>query len=361
MLNWNISNPIFESDILNEKLNVSPWSGHRRFVYDLLRFIRPEHVLELGTHYGCSFFAMCQAIKDFKISTTIEAVDTWVGDSQAGFYGEEVYSLVNKTIDNYFLEIETRMHRMTFDEANPYFVDDYFDIIHIDGFHEYDAVKNDYLSYLPKLKKNGIFLFHDIASDTGYGSSVFWKELQERYSSFEFEHSWGLGVLFPKGDKYYNLMIDENIFDKILYYTSKSELDLATIKVNDLEVLGIERFETINQMEGMIQERDEVIASQNMMLDERYKAMQEMEGMIQERDEVIASQNVMLDERYEAMQEMEGMIQERDKVIASQNVMLDKRYEAMQEMEGMIQERDTTIALQNEILEKKGGRKRGWM
>lgn len=147
-------------------------------------------------------FAMCQAIKDFKMDTKIEAVDTWMGDPQAGFYGEEVYDLVKKTIKEYFSGLSTVLHKMTFDEALLKFEDGYFDIIHIDGFHEYEAVKHDFTMCLPKLKENGIILFHDTAADTGYGSSLFWDEIKQEFNSFEFSHSWGLGILFPKGNKF---------------------------------------------------------------------------------------------------------------------------------------------------------------
>ena len=75
-----------------------------------------------------------------------------------------------------------------------------FDIIHIDGLHTYEAVSHDFSIWLPKLCENGIMLFHDIASVKKYGSNRFWEELKQQYPyHFEFEHSWGLGILFPKG------------------------------------------------------------------------------------------------------------------------------------------------------------------
>lgn len=78
---WQITTPAFEADHLNPSLNVSPWCGHRNFVYDLLNFLEPASVIELGTHYGCSFFAMCQSIKDNALpGCRLYAVDTWKGD-----------------------------------------------------------------------------------------------------------------------------------------------------------------------------------------------------------------------------------------------------------------------------------------
>ncbi|CAH1059494.1 class I SAM-dependent methyltransferase [Paenibacillus pseudetheri] len=353
MSGWKISNPIFESDNLNEKLNVSPWAGHRRFVYDLLGFVRPQNILELGTHYGCSFFAMCQAIKDFNIDTKIHAVDTWMGDPQAGFYGEEVYDLVKKTIEKFFSGISTETHKMTFDEALLQFNDGYFDIIHIDGFHEYDAVKHDFLTSLPKLNDNGIVLFHDIAADTGYGSSLFWDEIKLEYNSFEFSHSWGLGILFPKGNKVFDLMIVENIHDKLLYYNARSELDIAQIKVKDLEILGLERFNIIGKMDRMIKQRDDSIEAQGRLLEERFESMVKMETMIEERDNIISSQNKIIKERFNSINQMENMIKERDVVINSQAQLLEERIDIIQKMDSMIKERDDVITAQKRMLDER--------
>ena len=42
----------------------SPWVGHRRFIYDLTRYLEPDRIVELGSYYGCSAFAFLQAVKD---------------------------------------------------------------------------------------------------------------------------------------------------------------------------------------------------------------------------------------------------------------------------------------------------------
>ncbi|MFD1139448.1 class I SAM-dependent methyltransferase [Paenibacillus urinalis] len=350
---WKITNPVFESDQINQELKVSPWSGHRRFIYDFIQFFKPRQVIELGTHYGCSFFAMCQAIKDFNLETEINAVDTWKGDSQAGFYGEEVFEIVNRTIDTYFSEISTKLHRMTFDDALSKFEDSSFDIIHIDGFHEYNAVKHDFVSYLPKLRENGVMIFHDIAANTGYGSSIFWKEIKEKYHSFEFEHSWGLGILFPKGDGIYDSLVKENIHEKIQYYYAVSELDINRIRVKDLENLGLERYEVIKNMDQMINERDTIIYSQKTMLEDRLRSMKEMDAMILERDKTITAQDSLLQERMNAIHQMEEMIKERDTVISSQQALLEERMNAMHQMEEMIKERDTVINSQSTLLNER--------
>ena len=72
----------------------SAWLGFLPFAGWLIREISPRIFVELGTHYGHSYFSFCQAVSDFNCSTKCYAVDTWHGDEHAGEYDDEVYSFV---------------------------------------------------------------------------------------------------------------------------------------------------------------------------------------------------------------------------------------------------------------------------
>src|SRR2546429_9556458 len=72
------------------RVAMSAWMGHVPFGMHLVDVLRPRVIAELGTHYGVSYCAFCQAVKELALDTRCYAIDTWQGDAQAGFYGAEV-------------------------------------------------------------------------------------------------------------------------------------------------------------------------------------------------------------------------------------------------------------------------------
>lgn len=172
---------------------------HLPFAYDLVEAIRPRLLVELGTYSGLSFFAFCQAIKEHKVEGVAYAVDTWVGDEHTGEYGEEVYRKVEQHArDNY--SGFSYLLKMRFDQAVNQFDDDSIDLLHIDGLHTYEAVKEDFDTWYPKVKPGGIVLMHDIeARLPDFGVRKLWEELTSSHQTFAFVHGFGLGVLKKSG------------------------------------------------------------------------------------------------------------------------------------------------------------------
>jgi chromosome segregation ATPase len=173
----------------------SAWVQHVPFAFWLAEQLRPHIFVELGVHTGISYFAFCQSVQVNNLSTKCFGIDTWKGDEHSGLYTDQVWQEVSGYNHGNYASFSYLL-RSTFQEALPYFEDHSIDLLHIDGFHTYEAVKTDFENWLPKISGRGIVLFHDImVREREFGVFRFWNELKSRYPSFEFFHGHGLGVL----------------------------------------------------------------------------------------------------------------------------------------------------------------------
>jgi hypothetical protein len=161
----------------------------------LIDLTRPAVVVELGTHNGVSYCAFLQAIAELGLPTRAYAIDTWEGDAQAGYYGGEVLADLQAHHDERYSGF-SRLIKARFDQALQHFERGSIDLLHIDGFHTYEAVKHDFESWLPKMSESGVIVFHDTnCRERDFGVWRLWKELSPRFPHFEFVHGHGLGVL----------------------------------------------------------------------------------------------------------------------------------------------------------------------
>ena len=176
------------------RLAPSQWTEHVPFALFLVEALRPRSVVELGTHYGVSYCAFCQAIKALGLEARAYAVDTWQGDTHSGFYEADVLADLRRHHDPLYSSF-SRLLQATFDEAAGHFADRSIDLLHIDGFHTYDAVRHDFTNWLPKLSDRAVVLLHDVnVREKDFGVWAFWEEIKARHPSFAFEHQHGLGV-----------------------------------------------------------------------------------------------------------------------------------------------------------------------
>lgn len=181
---------------LPTKLPLTAWQGHIPFMFVLMKLLKPKRYVELGVHNGASLIAAATAARTYGLDTELNGIDAWMGDVHAGQYdGDQVYSELRAHVDANFKNV--RLIKSFFADARITFANESIDLLHIDGLHTYEAVKEDFTTWLGAMAPNGVILFHDTCVyDRGFGVHRLWAELKSMYTTMEFHHSYGLGVLF---------------------------------------------------------------------------------------------------------------------------------------------------------------------
>ena len=302
----------------------NPWVGHLPFAAWVVQQVKPKLLVELGTHTGNSYFTFCQAIVQAGFNCNCNAVDTWKGDEHISDYGEaeEVFHQVfghNQQHYNAF----SHLLRMTFDQAAASFSDNTIDLLHIDGTHTYDAVKHDFETWLPKLTRGAVVLFHDInVREHGFGVWKLWDEIKELYTlHLEFYHSHGLGVIqLADGalDKQFSWLKADSVEQEVLknYFSSLGTRQNERFELNELKTLLSEnnielsrRDEKIGRLNQIVTDNNNAIASFGQQVVDRDNAITSLKQTIVELKSVIAKQTSAISQQFHTINHLNNTVQ----------------------------------------------------
>jgi len=178
------------------------WIGHIPFAFELIKRLRPQSIVELGTYSGSSFFAFCQAVELLGLPTKCYGIDLWEGDIHMGQFEESLFQEISGYVESRHPNSAVLVRKL-FDDAAQDFAPGSVDLLHIDGTHTFEAVSNDFHTWLPKMSSRGVVLFHDTNVTTEmvgkaaehFGVREFFDSVKDRYPHMEFLHCYGLGVL----------------------------------------------------------------------------------------------------------------------------------------------------------------------
>ena len=177
------------------RTEIESWQAHTPFASALVTLAEPRLFVELGTHKGDSYCAICETVQRRALSTQCVAVDCWQGDEHSGGYDDTVLKELRAHHDPLYARF-SRLHQSFFDEAVAGFEDGSIDLLHIDGLHSEEAVLHDFETWKPKLSERAVVLFHDTqVHENDFGVFKVWSALSQVYPHFEFTHGNGLGVL----------------------------------------------------------------------------------------------------------------------------------------------------------------------
>jgi predicted O-methyltransferase YrrM len=170
---------------MDRPLIVTAWRGHEIFATWLVKEIQPKVIVELGVDKGYSSFTF--ALPGIG---TVYGVDSFEGDPEAGLrntYPEVIAKRDELGIKNlelvkgYFSDVAK-----TWTEP--------IDILHIDGRHRYEDVKEDFEIWSKFVRPGGVILLHDtVVEKDNYEVKRFFAEINMPKTNFV--RSNGLGVV----------------------------------------------------------------------------------------------------------------------------------------------------------------------
>lgn len=120
-----------------------------------------KNILEVGSWMGRSAAAMAANTQG-----TVTAVDTWAGTAGDRVHEEQLAGKGKDWLFRQFLK-HTKPYqnihtiRQSSQNASTTVADRKFDMIFLDGAHDYDSVKTDLQAWIPLLESGGLLCGHD--------------------------------------------------------------------------------------------------------------------------------------------------------------------------------------------------------
>lgn len=172
--------------------------------YALVRNLRPEHILCVGSRKGFVPATLSLACKD-NGKGHVDFVDAGYDESDSGknWSGIGFWKKVNavKHFSKIHVQDYITTYVMTTKQYAKRFSKKRYQYIYIDGDHSYTGVKSDYTLFWKVLDSGGFMVFHDIVArgtlDDGlFGVWKFWKEIDPAHAIvFSFPKDSGLGII----------------------------------------------------------------------------------------------------------------------------------------------------------------------
>jgi predicted O-methyltransferase YrrM len=169
--------PYEDFDASKYAVDMQGWGSNHQVFSVVLKKVRPELIVELGTWKGGSAIHMANITKSLGLSCEIACIDTWLGSPQIYMRRDDQFyaslNHVNGYPSLYYTFLKNVVHSGHSDVITPIpmasehaaMVLSHFgvkaDILYIDAAHDYLSVKSDLERYWPLLKDGGVLIGDD--------------------------------------------------------------------------------------------------------------------------------------------------------------------------------------------------------
>ena len=157
-----MKNNIVPELVLNMKTMRRAMQPFVLFLFEYVKESKSENVLEIGVRQGQSTRTILSALEENK-KGKLTSIDL----------GDRIERIPEELLP-YWIQVIGDSHN---GETLKKVSQQKYDILLIDGDHNYEGVKADFEMYAPLVKKGGLILFHDIINQN-CGVPKFWNELK---------------------------------------------------------------------------------------------------------------------------------------------------------------------------------------
>jgi len=169
----------------------SAWTGHYDFARWLVNKMKPKVCVDLGVYHGFSTFTLASLGYG-----TVYAIDNF-----------SIKRSYEKFIDN-MIALDISNVEVIYSDFNEVEWDKQIDILHIDGNHHYEYVREDFDKWAKFAK---VVLLHDVFNPCFEGPIRVVKEEIGNYHVTILEPSQGLGVLTKDLSLYQSILKENNL------------------------------------------------------------------------------------------------------------------------------------------------------
>lgn len=165
--------------------------GYGWIHYGLLRTMKPQRVLCVGSRHGYIPAVLAQACKDNSIGH-VSFVDAGYGADDANSWTGEGYwktTQGKEVFHKAFLDNHITLYVATTEEYAQKYPEMTYDYIYIDGEHSYEGALRDHNLFWPQLNNHGLMVFHDICvketlPEGKYGVHRVWQKIKQEHGAY---------------------------------------------------------------------------------------------------------------------------------------------------------------------------------